>query len=98
MVCIRWNQLRAAATLAHAAKKFHVARARVAARKERSLKAARRANDCQKKVARRVKEYELLEPEVMDVQRALQALEETLFGSTSAVSASVPGEKADETV
>lgn len=98
IVCIRWNQLRAGANLKQAAKEFHLACKRLSIVKESADKAYRRATQVQKKEAQRTKEYELLEAKVIDVQRAIKALQKTLFGSTrrdAAVSASTPGEKAD---
>ncbi|CAD6582865.1 MAG: hypothetical protein ASARMPREDX12_001105 [Alectoria sarmentosa] len=95
MVCMRWNQSRAAADLTQQAKNFHLTGKRLDVRKKRADKASRRAYRLRKSVAKCVKEYDHLETEVLKVQRAIQALQNVLFGSAS-VSASTRDGNAEQ--
>lgn len=74
MVCIRWVQLRAATALTQQAKKFHLIRKGLRIREKRADRAFRQADHLQKKMVQCVQEYEHLETEVMNAQRAIQAL------------------------
>ena len=92
---MRWNQLKAAADLTQQAKNFHLTGKRLNVRKKRADKACRRAYRLRKTVAKCVKEYDHLETEVLKVQRAIQALQNVLFGSPS-VSASTRDGNTDQ--
>ena len=74
MVYIRWVQIRAAADLTRQAKNFHLTRKQLEVRKRRADGARGRAYQLQEEATQRVKEYEHLEKEVLEVQSAIQAL------------------------
>ena len=74
MVYIRWIQSRAAADLTQQAENFHITCKRLDVRKRRAGESCRRANHLQKKVAQCIKEYEHLEMEVLNLQRAIEDL------------------------
>ena len=102
MVCIRWMQLRAAADLTQYAKNFHLTCQRLDVQKRRVDKARRRANHLKQIMVQCVSDYERLEAEVLAVQGAIQALQNTPLISISretavSASASACDENADQT-
>ena len=74
MVYIRWIQSRAAAHLTQQAKNFHLTCRRLDVRKRRADESCRRANHLPKKVAQCITEYEHLEMEMLNLQRAIKVL------------------------
>ena len=92
MIYIRWCQLRATADLTKQAKRFHLTRKRLDLRKKRADRACSGANHLREEMAQCVREYEHLETEVLNVQRAIQDLWDMLSrsdGRDMGVSASV---------
>ena len=74
MIYIRWIQIQATADLKKHAKNFHLMVERLKICERRADDASRRADELQRTLAQRVREYEYLKSEVLKVQRIMQAL------------------------
>ena len=83
MVYTRWLHLRAAADLKQNAKNFHLTCKRLSVQKRRADRETRRSRHIIQETDQCVEEYEQLETKVLDVQKAIQALQNMPLGSNA---------------